>query len=246
MKAKFLTNLPAVLLILLTMTVLSGCTYQDRVAPLRLPDAQNGIEVGNGLKISAKAFTDPEQARQSFGFDVDKAGLLPIQLTFLNDSPETVMVNPEQTFLIDLNNNAWPILSQEKTYQRTTGHVDIGETVKGAGKPSLLMGAAGAVAGLAVGIATGQNVGEAMGTGAVLGAASGAIIGGAKGYTTSSQKIRDDLAGKTLQNEAIMPQQLAYGVLFFPGIKGEEANGAKELRLSLTLGQQTQVVTITF
>ncbi|HIJ78057.1 MAG: hypothetical protein OEY01_01955 [Desulfobulbaceae bacterium] len=245
MKAKLLRTLP-VLVLLLSMTTLAGCTYKDRVAPLQLPDAQNAIVVGGGLKISAKAFTDPEQARQSFGFDVDKAGLLPIQLTFLNDSPETVMVNPTQTFLIDHSNNAWPILSLEKTYQRTSGLVDIGETAKGAGKPSLLMGAAGAVAGLAVGIATGQNVGEAMGTGAVIGAASGAIIGGASGYTGSKQKIRDDLAGKTLQNEAIMPQQLAYGVLFFPGIKGEEADGAKELRLSLTLGQKAQVVKISF
>jgi hypothetical protein len=246
MKAKILIPLPAIFLVFLAMTALGGCTYKDRVAPLHLPDAENGIVVGNGLKISAKAFTDPEQARQSFGFDAHKAGLLPIQLTFLNDSPDMVMVNPEQTFLVDHNNNAWPILSLEKTYQRTSGHVDIGETAKGAGKPSLLMGAAGAIAGLAVGVATGQNVGEAMGTGAVIGAASGAIIGGAKGYTTSNQKIRDDLAGKSLQNEAIMPQQLAYGVLFFPGIKGEEANGAKELRLSLTLGNNTQVVKISF
>lgn len=223
-----------------------GCTYQDRVAPLNLPDAENGIMVEGGLRISAIAFDDPVRAQQAFGFDAKKAGLLPIQLTFVNDSPDTVMVNPSQTFLVDRNNKAWPILSLEKTYQRTSGHVDVGETAKGAAKPSLLMGAAGAVAGLAVGIATGKNVGEAMGTGAVIGAAGGAILGGAKGYATSGEKIRDDLAAKTLQNEAILSQQIAYGVLFFPGIEGDEADGAKELRLSITTGNTPRIVKILF
>jgi len=198
--------------------LVSSCTYQDRVAPLNLPDVnKGGIVVGDGVKISALAFDSDEAAKQAFGFGARKAGLLPIQLTIQNDSPDKVRINPEQTFLIDNNNQAWPILSLEKTYQRTSGHVDLGETAKGAGKPALLMGAAGALAGMAVGVVTGQNVGEAMGTGAVLGAAGGAIVGGAKSYSDSGEKIRNDLAGKTLRNQAILPNQIAYGVLFFVG-----------------------------
>ena len=232
------------LVALLSMLV-SGCTYQDRVAPLNLPDAKNGgIVVGDGVKISALAFSSDEAAKQSFGFGARKAGLLPLQLTVQNDSPDKVRINPEQTFLIDNSNQAWPILSLEKTYQRTSGHVDLGETVKGAGKPALLMGAAGALAGLAVGVVTGQNVGEAMGTGAVIGAAGGAIVGGGKSYSDSGEKIRDDLAAKTLRNQAILPHQIAHGVLFFPGIVGKEADGAKELRLSLTIGNTPQVVVL--
>ena len=227
------------------LSLISGCTYQDRVAPLNLPDAKNGgIVVGNGVKISALAFNDDDAAKQAFGFGARKAGLLPVQLTLQNDSPDKVRINPEQTFLIDNNNRAWPILSLEKTYQRTAGHVDLGETAKGAGKPALLMGAAGALAGLAVGVVTGQNIGEAMGTGAVIGAAGGAIVGGAKSYSDSGEKIRDDLAAKSLRNEAILPHQIAYGVLFFPGMPGEEADGVKELRLSLTIGNTPQVVVL--
>lgn len=227
------------------LSLAGGCTYKDRVAPLNLPDTQNGgIVVGDGLKLSALAFHSDESAQQAFGFGARKAGLLPVQLTLQNDSSNRVRINPEQTFLIDNQNRAWPILSLEKTYQRTSGHVDIGETAKGATKPALLMGAAGALAGLAVGIVTGQNVGEAMGKGAVLGAAGGAIVGGAKSYGDSGDKIRDDLAAKTLRNEIILPHQIAYGVLFFPGIPGEEADGAKELRLSLTIGNTPQVVVL--
>ena len=229
---------------LLSMLV-GGCTYRDRVAPLNLPDARNGgIVVGDGLKISALAFRSDEAAKQAFGFGARNAGLLPVQLTLQNDSPDKVKINPEQTFLIDNSNRAWPILSLEKTYQRTAGHVDLGETVKGAGKPALLMGAAGALAGLAVGVVTGQNIGEAMGTGAVIGAAGGAIVGGAKSYSDSGEKIRADLAAKSLRNAAILPHQIAYVVLFFPGMPGEEAEGVKELRLSLTIGNTPQVVVL--
>jgi hypothetical protein len=239
---KYFGRLAALLSLLI---LINGCTYRDRVAPLNLPDDRNGgIVVGDGLKISALAFSSEAAAKKSLGFGARQAGLLPIQLTLQNDSPDRVRINPEQTFLIDNNNNAWPILSLEKTYQRTSGHVDIGETAKGAGKPALLMGAAGALAGLAVGVVTGQNVGEAMGTGAVIGAAGGAIVGGAKSYSETGGKIRDDLAAKTMRNEPILPHQIAYGVLFFPGMPGEEAEGVKELRLSLTIGGTPQVVVL--
>jgi len=233
-------------LLALLVLVLSGCAYRDRVAPLNLPDAESGVVLANGLKISAIAFVDAEQAKNSFGFDARGAGLLPIQVTFQNDSRDRVHVNPGQTFLIDQKNQAWPILSLEKTYQRTAGHVDIGETVKGAGKPALLLGAAGAIAGMAIGIVTGSNVGEAMGKGAVLGAAGGAIMGGAERYGSAGEKIKADLAAKTMRNETILPQQIAYGVLFFPGTRGEEAEGARELRLSLNVGNEPMVVTLPF
>lgn len=227
----------------LGLLLLAGaCTYKDRVAPLNLPDATRGVTVAGGLKVSAEAFTDAKKAEQTFGFNAHGAGLLPVQVTFQNDSTETAYVNVEQTFLIDQNNKAWPILSLEKTYQRTKGHVDIGETAKETAKPALLLGAAGAIAGAAIGIVTGENVGEAAGKGAVLGAAAGAIIGGAKGYATGGEKIREDLAGKSLSGGPILPNQIAYGVLFFPGMGTDEAQGATELRLALTIGKQTQIV----
>ncbi|MEW6500723.1 MAG: hypothetical protein ACOY8P_01345 [Thermodesulfobacteriota bacterium] len=222
--------------------LVGACTYKDRVAPLNLPDAKRDVTVAGGLRISAEAFTDAKKAEQTFGFDAHGAGLLPVQVTFQNDSQETVYVNADQTFLVDRNNKAWPILSLEKTHQRTQGHVDIGETAKETAKPALLLGAAGAIAGAAIGIVTGDNVGEAAGKGAVLGAAAGAILGGAKGYATGGEKVREDLASKRLSGGPILPNQIAYGVLFFPGMGKDEAQGATELRLALTIGRQNQIV----
>ena len=235
-------NLLAIAAVVCFLATLAACTYKDRVAPIELPHGKSSVTVGRGLKIAAHAFTDKKDSEKAFGFDAYNAGVLPVQLTFQNDSPDRVMVNPDQTFLIDRNNKAWPVLSLEKTYQRTMGHVEVGETAKGAAKPTLLMGAAGAIAGAAVGILTGENIGEAMGKGAAVGAASGALLGGAKSYTTAGEKIRDDLASKSLQNEIILPQQIAYGVIFFPGMPGEEAEGALELRLGLTINGNPEIV----
>jgi hypothetical protein len=232
------------LLLFLLVLGATSCTYKDRVAPVKLPGSgEQTVVIDDGLKIAGHAFTDPSEAQAAFGFNVRKAGLLPVQVTFQNDSSSQVRIIPEQTLLLDYQNNAWPVVSLEKTYQRTHDYVDIGETAKSAGKPALLLGAAGAIAGLAVGIISGENIGESMGKGAVIGGAAGAIAGGAAGYQDNGAKIKQDLREKSLKNSAILPNQIAYGVLFFPG-SGDEAQSARELRLSLDIGGEPQVVVV--
>ncbi|MCK4839674.1 MAG: hypothetical protein KAS94_12805 [Desulfobulbaceae bacterium] len=233
------------LLLLLLASAMVSCSYSDRVAPIKLPEASTNMVVVNGLKIAATAFVDRKEAADAYGFDIRKAGLLPVQITFQNDGGRPVKINPTQTFLVDHANNAWPILSTEKTYQRTSKYVKIGESAKGATTPAILMGAAGAVAGLAIGIVSGNNLGETMGKGAVLGAASGAIIGGSEAAAKSSRTVRKDLAEKSLRNKPIQPGQIAYGTLFFPGTYASEAQSARQLRLSLSFGQfGEKIVTI--
>jgi hypothetical protein len=203
--------------------------------------------VVKGLKVSASAHVNSTEAANIYGFDIRNAGILPVQLTFQNDGGNSIRINPDQTFLIDDNGNAWPILTLKKTYERTNKYVDIGETFKGAAKPSFMMGAAGAVAGLAMGIVSGNNIGESMGKGAVIGAAGGAIIGGSEAAARSGRTIREDLADKSMQNSSVLPGQIAYGTLFFPGIQGSEAETAQQLRLNLSFDDGTdQVVPIYF
>lgn len=231
-----------ILPVLLLLATGGACTYKDRVAPLALPDPERGAVEINGVWVSALAFIDSARAREALGFDARRAGLLPIQLTFQNDSDQRVQVNAGQSFLIDKENQAWPVLSQERAYERTKGHVDVGETVKATGKPSLLLGAAGAVVGAAFGLVTGENVGTAAGKGAVIGGASGVLIGGAQGYTEAGDRIRRDLAEKNLSSGPILPNQLGYGMFFFPGKPGEEAESAEELRLAVTIGDQQHII----
>lgn len=219
----------------------SSCaTYSDRVAPVPLPESQpRHVEV-EGVKLLAQAYVEPESAQSALGFDARKAGLLPVRFVIDNQAQEKVYVTPGQTFLIDGEGQAWPLLTAEQAYNRVKGHVEIGETVAGAAKPAGLLGAAGALVGAAVGVVTGENVGTAAAAGAAAGVALGGVGGGAYANREIGRKISDDLAQKSLRNSRVEAGELAYGYLFFPG--RDEAKSAKELRLGLQIGSQERVV----
>ncbi|ADH86189.1 hypothetical protein [Desulfurivibrio alkaliphilus] len=229
-------------LVLLLSLVLGGCAYRDRVAPLDLPDPERGAVEINGVMVSAVAFVDPKQAQEAFGFNARRAGLLPVQLTFQNDSRDEVVVNTGQTFLVDQENRAWPVLSLERAHARAKGHVEVGETMREAGRPALLLGAAGAVVGAAFALVTGENVGSAAGKGAAIGVAGGVLAGGAEGYADIGARVRRDLAEKSLTSGPIRPNQIGYGVLFFPGEPGAEADTVEELRLALQIGREQHII----
>ena len=233
----------AFIVLLLSLLVLAGCArYGHRVSPVPLPGAQPEHVTVNGVEMLAVAFPDAKTAEERFGFDVRGSGLLPVQLVIDNQGTQKVSINSGQTFLIDQSRQAWPLLSAEEAYQRVKGHVEMGETAKGTVKPAVLLGAAGALAGFAVGIISGQDIGECVGKGAVLGGTAGALAGGTAAYATAPEKIRTDLAQRTLRNRPIEPGQLAHGFLFFPGRK--EATSAQQLRLAITIGEEPHVLNL--
>ena len=233
----------ATIVLLLSLLVLAGCArYGHRVSPVPLPGAQPEHVTVNGVEMLAVAFPDAKTAEDRFGFDVRGSGLLPVQLVIDNQSTQKVSINSGQTFLIDQSGQAWPLLSAEEAYQRVKGHVEMGETAKGTVKPAVLLGAAGALAGFAVGIMSGQDIGECVGKGAVLGGTAGALAGGTAAYATAPEKIRTDLAQRTLRNRPVEPGQLAHGFLLFPGRK--EATSAQQLRLAITIGEEPHVLNL--
>ncbi|KFI22775.1 hypothetical protein [Nitrosococcus oceani] len=232
------------LLLGLLFTLLACATYGERVAPVPFPEAQSDHVDVDGAKVVARAFANNKEANQAFGFDIRGAGLFPIRFVIDNQSPLAARVRADQTFLVDDQGQAWPLLTAEQAYQRVRSHVELGETAKGASKPAALLGAAGALAGMAIGIVTGQNIGEITAKGAAAGAAAGALYGGTKRHGELDQQIRQDLLRESLRNERIRPGELAYGYLFFPG--KEEAHSAKALRLGLKLGEKSHIVTMTF
>lgn len=222
---------------------LTSCAYKDRVQPIPLPNAENNAISIHGLQVAALSFMDPDAAEKAFGFNIRKAGLVPVQISFQNDGDQAARVLSEQTFLIDSKNQAWPINTLARTYDRIETYVEAGEAMSGAAKPALLMGAAGAVAGLAIGIIVNENIAEAMGKGAAIGAAAGAVAGGAEGYANAKDKIRTDLRAKSLSNRQILPNQIAYGVIFFPGFP-EEAQDARLLKLTISFEGKVETVNL--
>ena len=224
-------SLIAVILIALAV-MLSACqSYERQVAPIKLPSAYpNATEVA-GATIAAKSYDDKKEAEAAYGFDIVGAGVVPIQVVFDNGSAHTIEVVPSQTFLVDVDNNIWPILDSNLAYERIAKKTEFGKIAPEAAKGGVLAGIGGAMIGAAIGIVAGSNVGDAALKGAALGAAAGAVAGGVKGYANrdAQDKIGEDLRKKSLENKSIPRNQIAYGFLFFPG----ESAKAKELRLRI-------------
>jgi len=211
----------------------TGCasSYKAQPLPFKAPSGYpNATEVA-GFVVGAKAFADPKEAKEAFGFDVLAAGMLPVQVVLDNQGRHPLVINGSQTFLEDGSDNLWPLLDSKTAYERATKYAQTKSIFKEGAYSAMLGTAAGAVIGAAIGVVTGEDVAIAAGKGAAAGAAGGATIGGIRGYGSDDARhdIIDDLNGKTLQNKPMVPGNLSYGVLFFPG----EAASAKELRLQL-------------
>jgi hypothetical protein len=220
-------------IIILFIILLAGCaeTYTAKPLPFKTPAAMKNAVNIEGADIAARAFTDPDETKNVFGFDILAAGMLPVQVVFDNQSTHPFEVIGNQTFLEDKNGNLWPILGKEMAYERATRYTKTKEIFTEGAYKGFLGAAAGAIIGTAIGIVSGENVASAAGKGAAVGAAAGATIGGTTGYGSDRaiKSITTDLREKSLQSRAILPKSLAHGILFFPG----EAGSAKQLRLQI-------------
>lgn len=223
------------ILILLCAVVvtLAGCStaYKTKPLPFKTPEAYNNtVQVGKTW-IGGQAFADPAQAKDAFGFDIRGAGMLPVQLVFDNQGSQPLEINPSQTYLIDEEDNLWPILTDRFAYERATRYAQTEQIFREGAYGGFLGAAAGSLIGAAIGVVTGENVGTAIGRGAAVGGAAGATLGGARGGTGGEARsaIVRDLREKSLENKPIGPGSLAHGIIFFPG----EARTAKQLRLQL-------------
>lgn len=220
-----------ILMICLGMLLVSCARYERKVVPFKLPSAyENAVEVA-GAGIATKAYDDPKEAKDAFGFNIIDAGVLPIQVIFDNKGTHELEIIPTSTFLVDTDSNLWPILDAGLAYDRITKKTELGEVAPKGTTSGLLAGTAGAIIGAAIGIVTGQNVGDAAMKGAAVGAAAGITMGGAKGLTDREvqSEIREDLQTRSLERRAIRPKEIAYGFIFFPG----ESKKAQELRLTI-------------
>ena len=215
----------------LIFSVACSTSYKAKPLPFKKPASYpNATEVA-GVTVAARAFVDPKEAKEAFGFDIRGAGMLPVQVVFDNQGSHSLEIKGSQTFLEDGEGNLWPILSSETAYERVTKYAETKEIFKEGAYHGFLGAAAGAVIGAAIGIVSGDNVAEAAGKGAALGGAAGGVLGGAKGYSSNDARraVINDLQKKSLQNRAVDPKSLTFGFLFFPG----ETRSSKQLRVQL-------------
>jgi len=219
-------------IILFVLITIMGCTrYEKKVVPFKMPSAYSNATEVAGATIAAKAYTR-EEAKAAFGFDMVDSGVLPLQVIFDNRGKHPLKIVAGKTYLVDIQNNLWPILDQETAYDRIAKESEYGEILPEGAKTGLLAGAAGAVIGAAIGIVTGTSVGEAAGKGAAIGGAAGLTMGGAKGLADEKapHQIGEDLHDRSLEDRPVPPDSISHGFIFFPGEAKEQA---KELRLTV-------------
>ncbi|OPX20951.1 MAG: hypothetical protein BZ151_01070 [Desulfobacca sp. 4484_104] len=217
--------------LVITALIFMGCaTYQSRVTPFKLPQAYPNMQQINGTAIAARAWDQIEEARAAFGFNIIRAGLLPVQVVFDNQGSQTLQINPSQTFLVNYHNELFPVLDDQIAYDRVSQASDFPEAVRGFAKGGFLGGAAGALIGAAVGVVAGRDAGDYAMRGAVAGAATGAVLGaGSGGSSDLGRTITEDLYNRSLSNNPIKPQEMAQGIILFPA----EAGRPQVLRLQI-------------
>jgi len=224
-------TLMAILAAVIAAALLSSCArYQSQVVPFKMPQAYaNSTTVGETV-VASKSWDNPEEAQQAFGFDI-RPEILPVQVIFDNKGTHPIEIISEQTFVIDVNQNAWPVLDAKTVYARIAKKTEMGEVAPNATKYGAIGAVAGGIIGAAIGIVGGQGVGDYAMKGAAAGAATGAVLGGSQGMsdTDVQRQIREDLRTRSLERRAVAPQEIAYGFIFFPG----EAKKPQELRLRL-------------
>lgn len=230
-------------LILFLLFLISSCsTYEYKAVPFSLPSSQPEHVSVDGVQISAAAYVSPDYAKEKFGFDIRKAGLLPVQLVIDNQSSEEVTIDPFQTFLIDNMGQAWTILPEQEAYKRIKDFGVVGKTLTNTVRPAAMLSAAGALLGFAVGIVSGHHLERNAASGAVIGATAGALAGGLNAWANAEKEIREDLLARSLKAKSIEPGEIAHGFLFFPGKK--EATSARYLRLALRIGGRERIVSV--
>ena len=216
-----------------------GCTgYQYKPVPFKAADAYpNNVRLF-GAVIAAKAWTDNQEARSAFGFDIRGAGLTPVQVIVDNQGDNALTIVPDQTMIKDTEGNMWNLLPAQVAYERIDKQVALDRMGGNAVRQGGLGAAAGAILGAAIGVVTGGDVAEAAMRGAAAGAAVGTVKGGYEGLEDRRSKdlIAKDLQSRGLKDKPMKPKEISHGFLFFPG----EVLQATVLRLklkNLTTGQ---------
>jgi hypothetical protein len=241
MKVKKITLLVPMFFLLVACT-----TYKTQYSGFKHAEEYHNSVVIAGVTIGAEAFADQAGAREAFGFDIKKAGLLPVQVVMDNKGGSDFEVVGSQTFLVDNKNLYWNLIPNRTAVRRIAKATESGAILAGAGKGAVWGTASGAVLGAAYGVVDGRNIAETTGKGAVAGAAGGAVYGGRQGGREAGRKriIADDVRDKGLEGKIIPNQGMANGFLFFPA----EAQSAREIRLQLRdrRSGKTHITTLPF
>jgi hypothetical protein len=226
----------------LAVLVLACTAYLDRPPPL--PDLAGARLDLDGVLAAAEAYAEPRRAETAFGFDLRGAGLLPVRIALDHRGGSGVLrVAPAETFLIDGQGLAWPLLTGDQALDRVADRLPAGSAAGGPGA----FGPGGRVTGFAAALLRVEAGGWPVADRAVLVATAAEEWGvptapPGEPALSLEERVRRDLAGRRLALQELRPGETGRGWLFFPDL--DEIQGAVSLRLALEAGGRTRVVTI--
>ncbi|MDR2406310.1 MAG: hypothetical protein LBE27_08080 [Deltaproteobacteria bacterium] len=223
------------------LVIFTSCApkYEYKAIPVRAMSAYPGQASGPGVQAGAVAFYDSSELKELFGFDLKKAGVVPVQVSLKNTGTKALSIEPGST-LVDSQGNTWELLPSSVVFDRIDKYTSGGLSMDEGAKRTALWGLAGAVVGAAVGVVSGTNVGSAAGKGAAAGAAAGAssaILGLGNQDDTADAVVRD-FSSRSIQQSTIQPGDEAHGFLYFPA----ESKEPRTLNLKVSEGASPQTL----
>jgi len=181
---------------------------QGKPEAIPLPENLAQPVATDGIRFQALAYLNHQQSEIEFGFDILNTGLLPVQLSVDNRSGTVVKIIPRQTFLIDSEGQAWPLLAIEQLIERLQR-----EGIHQYNPPSMpALDKLDSLTGFALDVTVSSNFQLATNT-----------------QARPRAGLVNSMKERNFHNPKIPAGEVASGVLFFPA--REEAKSANRLRL---------------
>jgi hypothetical protein len=224
-----------VMVLLTVILVTTSCAprYEFKPIPVRTMDGfANKTEFPEG-RVGAHAIYDSKEVIKFFGFDLKKAGVIPIQIAVENHQTGASLTLSKAT-LLDSEGLLWEVLPSDVVHRRIDEHTSGGLTGEQGLRRSLLWGLAGGVIGAAVGVVSGSSVISAAGKGAAVGAAVGvaSTISQSGMDSNTEADIQRDFSTRDIDHATIAAGDTTNGLLYFPS----ESSQPKKLNLTFKTG----------
>ncbi|MDR3204675.1 MAG: hypothetical protein LBV23_08015 [Deltaproteobacteria bacterium] len=233
-----------IIMFLAIIMVASSCAprYEFRAVPMRpIEGYPNRVSFPEG-STGAYAYYESAELIKVFGFDLKKAGVIPIELRVENDGAKSPIVLVEAA-LTDQSGQMWAVLPSDVVYRRIDDHTSGGLSASDGARRTLLWGLAGAAVGAAVGVVGGSSVAEATAKGAAAGAGLGvasSVIESGLDDEDKSNDVYRDFSKRSVEHLVVAPGDSTNGLLYFPA----EASRPAKLNLKLRIGSTTRKVSL--
>jgi hypothetical protein len=225
------------------LALLAACAprYEYRAIPVRQMGDYPGQASLPGLNVGAVAFYDSQELTTLFGFDLKKAGVVPVQIAIQNTGASDVTALAGST-VTDEAGLVWEVLPSDEVFRRVDNYTGGSLSADQGVKRAALWGLAGAIVGAAVGVVSGSDVASSAGKGAAVGVAAGAssAILGIGPQEDESGNIVRDFSSRSLDHRAVAPGQSVHGFLYFPA----ESKRPRRLSLNISVDGHPQTLSL--